>query len=240
MKTQFLLLAMVIALSTGCASNRSTSDTSASVDPYEGFNRSIFGFNTGVDTYFLKPVTQAYRFITPDFIEKRVSNFFSNLLEVRNIINAVLQGKGEKAANYTGRFIFNSTIGLGGLFDPAHGLGIEKTDGEDFGQTLGTWGVNSGPYLVLPLFGPSNIRDGFSMPVDMYADPVNYLEDNHARNGLTFLKLVDTRSSLLEAEKLLSGDRYVFVRDAYLQRRHYLVNDGEVEDTFGTSVKGEF
>lgn len=238
MTTRLLLLAFLTAVLAGCATSQSGADRS--VDPYEGFNRKVYGFNNGVDTYFLKPVTKTYRFITPDFVEKGVSNFFSNLLEIRNILNALLQGKGGKAVDYSGRFVFNSTIGLGGLFDVASPMGIEKTEGEDFGQTLGAWGVSSGPYIVLPFLGPSNVRDGVSLPVDIYADPVTYLESSHARNGLTFLEIVDTRAKLLETEKLLTGDRYVFIRDAYLQRRNYLVNDGEVEDTFGTSTDGDF
>jgi phospholipid-binding lipoprotein MlaA len=239
---RLLLLAFLTTVLAGCAtsSTNNTDSRSASVDPYEGFNRRVYGFNSGVDKYFLKPVTKTYRFITPDFVEKGISNFFSNLLEIRNIVNALLQGKGGKAIDYSGRFVFNSTIGLGGLFDVASPMGIEKTEGEDFGQTLGAWGVGSGPYIVLPFLGPSNFRDGVSLPVDIYADPVTYLESSHARNGLTFLEIVDTRAQLLETEKLLSGDRYVFIRDAYLQRRDYLVNDGEVEDTFGTSSDDDF
>jgi phospholipid-binding lipoprotein MlaA len=232
---------MVAVMSVGCATTKQGADqTSSSVDPYEGFNRTVFSFNSGVDDYFLKPVTKGYRFVTPDFVENRVSSFFSNLLEIRNLLNSLLQGKGGQAVNHMGRFVFNSTIGLAGLFDPASNIGIEKIDGEDFGQTLGVWGVKSGPFIMLPFLGPSNVRDGLSIPVDMYADPANYLENTASRDGLTFLEVVDTRAKLLEVEKLLSGDRYVFIRDAYLQRRNYLVKDGEVIDTFGDNIKGDF
>ena len=136
---RLLLLAFLTTVLAGCAtsSTNNTDSRSASVDPYEGFNRRVYGFNSGVDKYFLKPVTKTYRFITPDFVEKGISNFFSNLLEIRNIVNALLQGKGGKAIDYSGRFVFNSTIGLGGLFDVASPMGIEKPEGEDFGQTLG-------------------------------------------------------------------------------------------------------
>lgn len=249
MATRLLLLAILTMVLAGCATTQQevASDNSSSAeqktadtDPYEGFNRTIFGFNNGVDTYFLKPVTKAYRFVAPEFVEQGVSNFFGNLLEVRNILNAVLQGKGSKAATYTGRFLLNSTVGIGGLFDPATAVGIEKADGEDFGQTLATWGVESGPYIVLPFFGPSNVRDGLSIPVDMYADPVTYLEDTPSRDGLHFLEIVDARSKLLDAENLLTGDKYIFIRDAYLQRRQYLIKDGEVKDTFGDNIKGDF
>ena len=249
-----LLLALLVGLS-GCASTpasnsqtlttpRPVEDSAKveSVDPLEGFNRAVFGFNDGVDTYFLKPVTKGYRFITPDFIENRISNFFDNLLEVGNIVNALLQGKGAEAANYTGRFAFNTTIGLAGFFDVADDVGLVKTDGEDFGQTLGAWGVESGPYIVLPFLGPSTLRDGLSFPVNNYLDPVSHIDHVPTRNQLMFLEIVDTRAGLLDAEKMISGDRYVFIRDAYLQRREYLVKDGVVEDTFGGDElpKGDF
>lgn len=244
MNNQLLpIIAILVGLFSGCASHpkgMGQDQYAHAVDPYESFNRTIFGFNDGVDTYLLKPVAQGYKFVMPDVAEKGVSNFFSNLLEVRNIVNAILQGKGEKAANSTGRFIFNSTIGLAGLFDVAGGLGMEKQDGEDFGQTLGAWGVESGSYIVLPFLGPSTLRDGVAIPVDMYLDPVNYHEQSSVRTGLTVLEVVDIRANLLEAEKLLSGDKYVFMRDAYLQRREYLVKDGEIEDTFGDELKGDF
>ncbi|MFT6102132.1 MAG: phospholipid-binding lipoprotein MlaA [Granulosicoccus sp.] len=234
-----LLLPLLFALLSACSSTpegKGQDQYAHAVDPYEGFNRTMYGFNSGVDTYFIKPVAQGYKFVMPEVAETGVSNFFSNLLEVRNIINSLLQGKGEKAANSTGRFVFNSTIGLAGLFDVAGGLGLEKQDGEDFGQTLGAWGVDSGSYLVLPFFGPSTFRDGVGIPIDMYADPVGYHEQDSMRTGLTVLKVVDIRASLLEAEKLITGDKYVFMRDAYLQRREYLVKDGNVKDTFGGDI----
>lgn len=236
MNNRHVLIIILCAFLGACASTpegKGQDQYAYAVDPYEGFNRTMFGFNSGVDSYFLKPVTQGYKFVMPDVAETGVSNFFSNLLEVRNIINSLLQGKGEKAANSTGRFIFNSTIGLAGLFDVAGGLGLEKGDGEDFGQTLGAWGIDSGSYLVLPLLGPSTVRDGVGIPVDMYMDPANYHEQSSVRTGLTVLEVIDTRAGLLEAEKLISGDKYIFIRDAYLQRREYLVKDGVVEDTFG-------
>lgn len=239
-KKNLLIILSLVLLATGCASTQqqATADHEEKqyqhpADPYEGFNRTVYGFNHAVDHYFLKPVTQGYRYVTPDIVETGVSNFFSNLLEIRNAVNALLQGKGAKAANYTGRFLFNSTFGVGGLIDVASKAGIEKTNGEDFGQTLGTWGVKSGPYLMLPLLGPSNIRDGLSIPADMYLDPVTYVDEQPLSSGLTLLEIIDTRAKFLGQEKLLSGDRYVFIRDAYLQRREYLIQDGVVEDTFG-------
>jgi phospholipid-binding lipoprotein MlaA len=235
--------ALALLLLSGCASHpegTGQDQYAHAIDPYEGFNRTMFRFNNGVDSYFFKPVAQGYKFVMPDIAEKGVSNFFSNLLEVRNIVNSLLQGKGDKAVSSTGRFIFNSTMGLAGLFDVASGLGMEKQGGEDFGQTLGAWGMGPGSYLVLPLLGPASVRDGIAIPIDMYVDPIGYHEQDSVRTGLTVLKVVDIRASLLEAEKLLTGDKYVFMRDAYLQRREYLVKDGEVEDTFGNDVKSDF
>ncbi|MFT7387609.1 MAG: phospholipid-binding lipoprotein MlaA [Candidatus Endobugula sp.] len=239
MTIRLLLLPLLFSLLSACAftpEGKGQDQYAHAIDPYEGFNRKVYGFNNGVDNLLLKPAAQGYRFVMPDVVETGVSNFFSNLLEVRNILNSLLQGKGEKAANSTGRFIFNSTIGLAGLFDVAGGLGLEKQEGEDFGQTLGAWGVESGSYLVLPLLGPSTFRDGLGIPVDMYVDPINYHDQSSVRTGLTVLKVIDVRAGLLEAEKLMSGDKYVFMRDAYLQRREYLVKDGKIEDTFGGEI----
>ncbi|MBX2809445.1 MAG: VacJ family lipoprotein [Cellvibrionaceae bacterium] len=218
----------------GCASTAQRgADGAATPDPYEGFNRTMFAFNEGLDTYLLKPATKGYQWITPDFAEKGVSNFFSNLFEIRSLINAGLQGKGRQSLTYTGRFLLNSTLGVFGLFDVASAMGLKKLDGEDFGQTLATWGVGSGAYLVLPFLGPSTLRDGFSLPVDAMADPVNYVDHDRTRYSLMAGRLIDTRASLLSAEQLITGDRYVFLRDVYLQRRDYLINDGELDDDFG-------
>ena len=209
-------------------------------DPFEGINRVFYSFNNGIDTYFLKPLAQGYRFVTPDMLEVGVSNFFSNLLEIRNVVNSSLQIKGDKALHHTGRFIINSTFGLFGLLDLAQQMGLEKTDGEDFGQTLGRWGVGSGPYIVLPFLGPSTFRDTASIPIDTYTDPVAYVGHFESRLSLSTGRLIDTRANLLDTEKLLSGDRYIFIRDAYLQRRHFLVKDGRIEDDFGESTDEDF
>ncbi len=199
-------------------------------DPWENFNRSIFNFNEGLDKAIAKPIAKGYRAITPDPVEQSISNVFSNLLEVRNVINDVLQGKLGQAANDSGRFLVNSTLGLAGLFDVAEKMGLPQSDGEDFGQTLAVWGVGKGPFVMLPLFGPSSLRGTVGLPVDSYSNPVTYINDVPVRNSLYFVDLVATRASLLDAEALISGDKYVFLREAYLQRRDYLVNDGALED----------
>lgn len=199
------------------------------VDPWEGYNRVMFGFNEGLDKYALKPITLGYKAITPDLVETGVSNFFDNISDVGSLLNNVLQTKFEAAGEDLARVSFNSTFGLGGVLDVATPMGIEEHN-EDFGQTLGYWGMSSGPYLVLPLFGPSNVRDTGGLIVDTITSPISNIEDDSARYAVTGLQAIDTRSGLLEAEKLITGDRYTFIRDAYLQRREFSINDGQSED----------
>ena len=198
------------------------------VDPWEGFNRGVFGFNETLDRYALKPVAQGYKAVTPDLVETGVSNFFGNLADIGSIMNNLLQLKGNAAGQDLGRVIFNTTVGLGGIIDVATPMGLPEHK-EDFGQTLGHWGVESGPYLVLPFLGPSNVRDGISKIPDSMVDPVGEVNPIRTRNQLYALRIVDTRAQLLAAEQLLTGDRYTAIRDAYMQRREFLVNDGQAE-----------
>lgn len=206
-------------------------------DPWEGFNRKMFAFNDTLDRFLLKPVAQGYKFVTPDPLETGVSNFFSNVGEVPNVINNALQWKWRKAGNSTGRLLVNTTIGIGGLFDVARYAGLPKQDSESFGQTLSYWGVDSGPYVVLPFLGPSTMTDTVAMPADWFMDPLTYIDDKEVSYGIKALDLLQTRAGLLDAEKLISGDKYVFIREAYLQRREYLVQDGEVKDDFGEDLE---
>lgn len=199
------------------------------VDPWEGFNRAMFNFNDGLDTYALKPVAKGYKAVMPDMAEEGVSNFFGNLSDIGTMINNLLQGKFEHAGQDLARVTFNSTIGLAGLIDVATPMGIEKHD-EDFGQTFGYWGAGSGPYLVLPFFGPTTVRDGIGMVPDTLTDPVYHVDDNGARNALYLTRVVDGRARLLESEKLISGDKYTFIRDAYLQKREFAIADGNAEN----------
>lgn len=202
-------------------------------DPWEGFNRAIFRFNDTADRWFLKPTAVSYRQITPIFMQTGVSNFFSNLHEINNILNDVLQWKWGQAGNDTGRLLVNTTVGVGGLFDVAQHMGLEPSDGEDLGQTLAVWGVPSGPYVVLPFLGPSSVRDTTGQVAEWYTNPLTYIDDNTTEYTLKMLDAIQIRASLLQAESLLKGDRYVLMRDAYLQRREFLINDGELEDDFG-------
>jgi len=199
-------------------------------DPWEAWNRPVSSFNYILDRAILKPLAIGYRAVTPQFGEDAIGRIFSNVGEINNLVNNLLQGQPLQSGNSTGRFLVNSTIGLGGVFDVAAKLGLEKQDPEDFGQTLATWGVGSGPYLVLPFLGPSTLRDGPGLVVDWFLDPVNYIDEESIRYSINAMDLVETRASLLDAERLISGDYYLFVRDAYLQRREFLINDGELEE----------
>jgi phospholipid-binding lipoprotein MlaA len=200
-------------------------------DPWERFNRSTFKFNDALDRAIAKPVAKAYVKVTPRVLRTGVSNVFNNLETVPTVINDALQGKFRQAGHDSARFLLNSTLGLGGLFDPASAAGLESND-EDLGQTFGKWGVKSGPYLVLPILGPSSVRDAFARTVDTYLEPVWYLEDDSTRYIIRAVDLLDQRASLLDLDAQLerSYDRYAFVRNAWLQRREYQVKDGNVED----------
>ncbi|ROT98434.1 VacJ family lipoprotein [Marinobacter sp. R17] len=198
-------------------------------DPWEGWNRNVYAFNEFIDDWFLRPVAEGYRFITPDFVDKGVTNFFTNLGELNNFVNSVLQLKGESAVVALGRFTYNTTFGLGGLIDVGTAFDLPERP-EDLGQTLGYWGVGSGPYLVLPFLGPSTGRDFGGLVGDLTVMPStwDYIEspENYYMRGL---QIVDKRADLIPAESFISGDSYTFVRNAYLQRRQFLINDGKVK-----------
>jgi phospholipid-binding lipoprotein MlaA len=200
-------------------------------DPWERFNRTSFAINDALDRAALKPAAKAYKKVTPRIVRTGISNFISNLDTIPTVVNDVLQGKMRQAGQDSARFLMNSTLGLGGLFDPASAAGLERND-EDFGQTLGKWGVKSGPYLMLPLLGPSTVRDSFGRLADQYTHPVNYLEDDSTRYLIRAVDVLDMRAGLLDLDAQLekSYDRYAFVRSAWLQRREYMVTDGNIED----------
>ncbi|AVO51257.1 VacJ family lipoprotein [Pseudomonas mendocina] len=207
------------------------SQAASEEDPWESFNRPIFRFNDTLDTYALKPIAQGYQAVTPQFLEDGIHNVFGNIGDVGNLANNVLQGKLHDAGVDTGRLIFNTTFGLLGFFDVAKHMGLQKND-EDFGQTLGVWGVNSGPYLVIPFLGPSTVRDATGRVPDSLLTPYPYIDHVPTRNVTRGVNVIDTRASLLSAERLISGDKYIFIRNAYLQSREFKVKDGEVEDDF--------
>ena len=207
-------------------------DEEVNQDPWEGFNRSVFTFNDTLDKYFLKPVAKGYRYVTPTFVDNGLTNFFENLQEPLVIVNDLLQGKFMQAGQDTLRFIVNSTLGIFGVMDVAKKIDLPAHD-EDFGQTLGYWGVPSGPYLMLPFWGPTTVRDGFTIIPDGYLNLIGEFNPEADRNALVITNIVDERADLIPIETAASGDRYIFLREVFLQKREYDVQDGEVEDTFG-------
>lgn len=198
-------------------------------DPLERVNRVIYKFNDRVDRAILKPVAKGYDAITPNVVQHSIRSFFSNLLSPTVVVNDVLQGKFRQSAADTGRFLVNTTVGIAGLFDVARHMGLKPHD-EDFGQTLGVWGVGEGPYLVWPILGPKNLRDSFGWFGDFATNPVTYVNDSTDQWGLWALNLVDTRAGLLGVSDILDQaagqDEYLFVREAYRQRRLNLIYDG--------------
>lgn len=214
-----IVLALMLA---GCASQ-------ANKDPLEGLNRGIYKFNDTVDKAAIKPIAGAYKAVIPTPVRSGVNNFFSNLTTLTSTINNLLQFKFGNAFSEAGRFVINSTFGIAGLIDVASMDKIEKHS-EDFGQTLGRWGVGDGAYIVLPFLGPSNIRDTAGLVVDTWAfDPISYIEDPATRNQLRLVKLLDKRAQFLPGSDLLDEaalDPYTFMRDAYMQRRASQLRDG--------------
>ena len=198
-------------------------------DPFEDLNRDIFIFNEKLDEKLLKPAALTYRKVTPQFARTGVTNFFNNLEEIDTTINQVLQGEIKYAFNDASRFVINSTIGLLGLIDVASKLGLERHE-EDFGQTLGVWGFNSGPYIMIPFLGPSNPRDLLSRPISSFLSGTFAMEDNDVKLTLIGIDALETRERLLDAETLIIGDKYIFVKDAYVQSREYEINNGSTEN----------
>ncbi|MEI7783569.1 MAG: VacJ family lipoprotein [Betaproteobacteria bacterium] len=204
----------------GCA----TVSTGAALDPrdpWEGYNRQVWRFNEIVDDAVLLPVARGYRAAVPELVRTGVSNFFGNISDVWSLVNNVLQLKPQESAQTLARVGINTSVGLLGVIDVASGVNLPRHR-EDFGQTLGHWGLASGPYLVLPLLGPSTLRDAAALPVDWKGDLVGTVDDGPSRGGLTGLRLVNLRSSVLDAGRFIDAaalDKYTFVRDAHLQRR---------------------
>ena len=218
---------LAVALLQGCA----TGPGATPGDPLEPFNRAMFGFNEGLDRAVLKPVATAYRDVTPQPVRTGVTSFFGNIADVWAMVNNVLQGKGEAAADSLFRVTTNTLWGLGGIFDVATEMKIPKHS-EDFGQTLGVWGVGSGPYLVLPVLGPSSVRDTAGLVVDYQLDAVSQASNVRVRNTLTTLRVVNVRANLLGAGDVLDQaalDKYSFTRDIYQQRRNSLIGNETVQ-----------
>lgn len=220
---RFLLAVFVATAAAGCATAGADPR-----DPWEGMNRGLYRFNQGFDDWIARPVATTYRDVIHGEIRGRVRNFFSNLADPLIGVNNLLQGKLEDGFTDWLRFAFNTTIGLLGIHDVASDMGYEKHN-EDFGQTFGRWGAGPGPYLVLPILGPSSVRDGTGTALDLVTDPVGLFEPNAVRNSAIVLRVTQVRADLLDASRLLEEaalDQYVFLRDAYFQRRRSLIYDG--------------
>jgi phospholipid-binding lipoprotein MlaA len=221
------LFAAGVALLVGCA----TVPAGGVNDPFEPFNRSMFSFNDGLDKILLKPAATVYQAVTPKFVRTGFRNFFSNLAEPWVAVNAALQLKGQAAVETVMRFAVNTVLGFGGVLDIATEVRLERRN-EDFGQTLGFWGVKPGPYVVLPIIGPTTVRDAFGIAVDFQGDPLNRDPTllTTDKDALSIVRLLSFRESLLGASNLLEGaalDKYTFTRDVFLQRRRSLVFDGQ-------------
>lgn len=208
-------------------------------DPWESFNRKVYAFNEVLDDYLLKPIAKGYRAVTPSVVDKSITNFFNNIGDVANLGNSVLQLKHRKAAVSTARIVFNTVFGIGGLFDVATAWDLPRED-EDFGQTLNYWGVPEGNYLMLPFLGPATVTDAIGKVPDNFMDPLTYAVSAPESYAFTGTKLIDVRADLIPAENLIVGDEYTFVRNAYLQRREFVINDGEVDDPFADDDFDDF
>ncbi len=222
---RFSSVAAAVAILIGVSGCATTANNPK--DPFEGFNRVMFSVNEGIDVV-VKPVAQGYDKVAPDPVKAGIGNFFGNIADIWIAVNNFLQGKPADGFSDIGRVLVNSTIGIVGLIDVASDFGLEK-HAEDFGQTLGTWGVDGGPYLFWPIIGPRNVRDTFGFVVDASVDPVMHLEDVSARNALAGVRFIDLRASLLPADKVVEQaafDKYNYIRDAYFQNRRSAIHDG--------------
>ena len=208
------------------------------IDPFEDINRVVFNISDSLDEAILRPTAEIYSEYTPLFVKDSVTNFFSNIAEIDTVINQLLQGKPKLAAQDSLRFLINTTIGVGGIFDVASRMGFERHD-EDFGQTLGYWGIASGPYVFIPFVGPSTVRDVFGIPLSWYVSGSFAIEDDKTKIVFSFLDVIETRERILAAENLIIGDKYEFVKDVFLQSREHSVQDGEVEDEFLSEFEDE-
>ena len=224
------VLMLSVMMMTACASIQQT-ERVAKIDPFERVNRVVFSFNETADQYVIKPIAEGYKFVLPEFVRTGVTNFFGNINDVLIGANNLLQGKPANAASDIGRFFINSTVGILGLFDVASDMGLDKNR-EDFGQTLGVWGFSDGPYIVMPFFGASNVRDTVGFVVDVKTDfmiNTNKLNSDE-KTAINSLRIINRRADLLDAGQLLEDaafDKYSFLRDGYLQRRRNQIYDGD-------------
>jgi len=233
----FILAAIVCLLCGACATQPTAADGSkperSPADPWEPLNRPIHYFNGSLDSVSFKPLAKGYKFIFPSFVRRGITNFSQNLRSPLNIINHFLQGKVGDGFQQTGRFVLNTTVGLGGLIDVAATGGHEQKN-EDFGQTLAVWGVPDGPYVVIPFLGPRTLRDATMIPLNFLADPLFHYKDSSVRDKVYLVRTIDFRARLLSIEALTKDayDPYITLREAYLQHRKYLIHDGDPPDIY--------
>lgn len=228
---RWVALAMILTFTAAPALGQNW-DTRENTDPFYGVNQVVFQLNEFFDTVLLRPLAVGYSNHVPSPVRTGVTNFFGNMDDLNTFANNLLQWKVANAMSDCGRLLINSTVGIGGLLDVASELGLEKHH-EDFGQTLAVWGVGPGPYVVLPVFGASSLRDSFGLVLDSFVNPVYYIEDDATRVSTYGMERVEWRTGLLPAESLITGDRYLFLREAYFQQRDFEINDGALDDPFG-------
>lgn len=221
---------VVVTMLAGCAGSipAAPKDQRAATDPWEPLNRRIHNFNTGFDNVTFKPLAKGYEKVVPEFAKKGVGNFSTNLLAPRNIINNLLQGKGGRAMVEFGRFLMNTTFGIGGLFDPATASGLEAYP-ESFGETFAVWGISDGPYVMIPILGPRTLSGAFALPLDIIVDPLFHLDDNSTKWSIYGVRAIDMRERLFAAEALIedSFDKYLSIRESFLQNWQFRIYDGD-------------
>ena len=220
---------LLILLASVCLDSGTVSASEANVDPWETMNRKIYGFNDRIDRWVLRPIAVGYDRVLPNPVKRGIRNIFRNVGTPAVALNQLLQGKGKDGVSDISRFLLNTTVGIGGIFDVATPAGLEYHQ-EDFGQTFSVWGIGNGPYLVIPFRGPSSTTHAAGMVLDAFTNPIRLISPSGARYATWGLYYVDLRAELLTVEAFISGDEYLFLRDAYLQRREFLVLDGEIED----------
>jgi len=225
-----IILALLVGLLAGCASTSGQRDPRDPRDPWEGFNRGAFKFNSGLDKVIVRPIAKAYHYVTPDLLEQGIENIVTNLSYPVTIVNLFLQGKFKDSGVALGRFVLNSTFGLGGLFDPATIEGIPRHN-EDFGQTFAVWGWRDSPFLMLPFLGPSTLRDGLGIVPELYSDGVSIASNKFERYEPLAADVLTLRVNLFDLDDDLeaAADPYLLVRDAYLQSREFDIDDGEAD-----------
>ena len=224
----YLILVCILSFSLSACATPAGNGFTNPHDPWEGFNRSMFSFNEGLDRMVIKPVAKGYEAITPTPINNIITNFFANIDDLMIAVNNLFQGKIRAAGSDLGRVVLNSTLGIGGLIDVATGMTLEKHE-EDFGQTFACWGFGQGPYVVLPVFGRATVLDTFGLAADVPLSPVSWVHPDVVRFSATGVRLIDARADLISAEKVVEAaaiDKYSYMRDAYLQSRQYLIYDG--------------